>query len=124
MLINLSNHPSEKWSQSQLDAAKFYGAIVDLPFPAIDPEAETFDIEFLAETYESKVIQLLASEHSGSQAVHIMGELTFCFALVSRLQKLGFTCLSSTTSRRTIDHSDGTKTTLFGFVRFREYSLT
>lgn len=122
MLINLSNHPSANWPQPQLEAAKLYGAIVDLPFPAIDPEAETFDIELLAETYESKAIQLFASEPFGLQAVHIMGELTFCFALVARLQKLGFTCLSSTTSRRTIDHSDGTKTTLFGFVRFREYS--
>jgi hypothetical protein len=122
MLINLSNHPSEKWSQIQLDAAKLYGAIVDIPFPSVDPEAETFDIEFLAENYESKVIQLLASEPSGLQAVHIMGELTFCFALVSRLQKVGITCLSSTSSRQAIDHPDGTKTTLFGFVRFREYS--
>jgi len=123
MLVNLSNHPSEKWSLQQSEAAKLYGSVVNLPFPAIDPEAETHEIESLAESYEIKVRQLLSVETSGLQAVHIMGELTFCFALVVRLQKVGITCLASTTRRHTADHADGSKTTRFGFVRFREYAL-
>ncbi len=123
MLINLSNHPFEKWSQNQLEAAKLYGSIVDLPFPTIDPQAETFDIDFLADKYEIKIRKLLANEPKGMKSVHVMGELTFCFALVVRLQKYGITCVSSTTTRQTTDHPDGSKTTRFGFVRFREYCL-
>ncbi len=122
MLINLSNHPSSQWSEEQTKAARHnYGQLIDLPFPAIDPEAETYDIERLAEDYEIKVRQLLAAESSGNFAVHIMGELTFCFALVARLQKAGIQCLASTTSRLAIDQPDGSKISRFGFVKFREY---
>jgi hypothetical protein len=123
MLINLSNHPFEKWPQNQLDAAKMYGSIADLPFPTIDPQAETLDIDFLADKYEIKVRKLLAGQSREMKFIHIMGELTFCFALIMRLQKYGITCLSSTTTRQTTDHPDGSKTTKFGFVRFREYCL-
>ena len=123
MLINLSNHPFEKWPQNQLDAAKLYGPIVDLSFPTIDPKSETSDINLLADKYEIKVRKLLASQSKEMKFIHIMGELTFCFALVVRLQKMGIICLSSTTTRQTTDHPDGSKTTRFGFVRFREYCL-
>ncbi len=39
--INLTNHPSTKWGADQLAAAKKYGNIVDIPFPAVDPEASS-----------------------------------------------------------------------------------
>jgi hypothetical protein len=121
MLINLSNHPSADWSETQLEAAKKYGKVVDLPFPIIDPSAETYDIELLAETYEIQVRQMLASETSGNYAVHLMGELTFCFALAIRLQQAGIQCLVSTTNRQAVDQPDGSKISRFEFVRFREY---
>ena len=41
MLINLSNHTSAMWDESQKKAALIYGKLVDLPFPAIDPLAGT-----------------------------------------------------------------------------------
>jgi len=121
MFINLSNHPSLEWPEPQLLAAEKYGQVADIPFPVIDPSAETYDIERLVETYEIKVRKLLASESTGIFAVHIMGELTFCFALVARLQKAGIQCLASTTSRLAIDQPDGSKISRFGFVKFREY---
>lgn len=121
MLINFSNHPSSSWSPNQIEAAKQYGNIIDYPFPSIDPNAESYEINFHAEMFQAKILQLLASESSGLQAVHIMGELTFCFTLIARLQKIGITCLASTTKRETIKNPDGTKTVRFGFVRFREY---
>lgn len=122
MLINLSNHPSSLWSEAQTKAATLkYGQVIDFSFPAIDPKAEPYEIDYQTETFQVKLLQLLAGENLGLQAVHVMGELTFCFALVARLQKNGITCLASTTDRITIDNSDGSKTTQFGFVRFREY---
>lgn len=121
MLINFSNHPSTQWTELQLKAAEKYGHVFDFPFPFVDPMAEPFQIEILAETYEIKLRHVLASENTGLSAVHIMGELNFCFALVDRLQKAGITCLASTTQRSATGHSDGSKTSKFGFVRFREY---
>lgn len=123
MLINLSNHPSSDWPEKQLEAAKKYGHVVDLPFPAIDPEAETYNIEQLVEAFEIKVRELLAESSTGADAVHIMGELTFCFALVARLQKAGILCLASTTNRQAVDQPNGSKITRFEFVRFREYTI-
>lgn len=121
MLINLSNHPSADWPEAQLKAAQFYGPVTDLSFPVINPSAETFNIELLAETYEIQVRQLLTKESTGYNAVHLMGELTFCFALAVRLQKVGIPCLVSTTNRQAIDAPDGSKISRFEFVRFREY---
>jgi hypothetical protein len=122
MLINLSNHPSSLWSEAQTKAAtEKYGQIINLPFPDIDPNAKTHEIDLQVEVFHVRILKLLASENTGNQAVHIMGELTFCFALVARLQKTGITCLASTTNRETINNPDGTKTTQFGFVKFREY---
>ena len=37
MLINISNHSSDKWSMKQHLMAEKYGEIVDFPFPEIDP---------------------------------------------------------------------------------------
>ena len=121
MLINFTNHPSTEWPEVQLKSAEKYGSVFDIQFPTVDPKAEPFEIEFLAEKHEAELRHILASENSGLSAVHIMGELTFCFALISRLQKAGITCLASTTIRQTIDYPDGLKTTKFDFVRFREY---
>jgi len=122
MLINLSNHPSEKWDETQKNAAQPYGKLVDLPFPAIDPEAEMDAVVQLAEQYEIRIRQMFAQETTSAFAVHIMGELTFCFALLVRLQKAGITCLASTTRRETFENGDGLKTSRFEFVRFREYA--
>lgn len=121
MLINLSNHPVKTWEKSQIQAASRYGEIVDLTFPNVDPEAEEDEILMLAEKYEQKVRNLLSAENTGLYAVHIMGELTFCFALIKRLQSIGIPCIASTAQRKVVDNNDGTKYTTFIFVRFREY---
>ncbi len=121
MLINCSNHPSSSWGEKQKNAAAQYGGITDLTFPVIDPEAETDAVALLAELYEVKIRRLLGTENTGAFAVHLMGELTFCFALVARLQNAGITCLASTTRREIIENGNGSKTSKFEFVRFREY---
>lgn len=122
MLINLSNHPHSNWSAAQKKASsEQFGQVIDLPFPSIDPEADADTISILAEQFESKIQMFSSTENSGVFGVHIMGELTFCFALVARLQMAGITCLASTTKRITIDNPDGSKISQFCFERFREY---
>jgi hypothetical protein len=121
MFINLSNHPSTFWEKDQINAASLFGSISDLPFPTISPDEDTDTIARLAESYEVKVRKLLAKEPIGLFAVHVMGEFTFCFSLVARLQKAGILCFASTTRRQTINHTNGSKTSKFVFVAFREY---
>ena len=116
-LLNLSNHPSERWSAEQLQAAlDAYTRIEDMPFPQVPPDASSGDIDQLAQEYLEKVLARKVG------AVHLMGEMTFTFALVQKLQAQGIPCIASTTERQAIDLGDGRKEMQFRFVRFRTYA--
>lgn len=123
MLLNLSNHPSSSWPENQKQKAlEHYAEILDIPFPAIDPGWSEMKIAQLASEYSRLCLGKLNAKpctHSHS-AAHIMGELTFCFAVVSLLQKKGVRCVASTTVR--IANQNGkVRISEFSFVRFREY---
>ena len=120
MLLNLSNHPSPFWPDNQKSAAlEQFGEISDLPFPAIDPEEGTEQIQKRAAEYERIAVQRLQGQ--AVKAVHLMGEMTFTLALTARLQKHGIPVYCSTTRRNVTDEKDGKITTRFEFVRFRMY---
>jgi len=120
MLLNLSNHPSLHWPDNQKSAAREqFGEIADLPFPAIDPEEGTEQIQSRAIEYEQIVVRQLQDQTI--KAVHLMGEMTFTLVLTARLQKQGIQVYCSTTRRNVIEEKDGRKTTQFVFVRFRQY---
>lgn len=116
MLLNLSNHPSARWGQEQLQVAKEqFGAVQDMPFPNIDPSWTTTKVAQLAKSYFKQIL-----EHK-TKAVHLMGEMTFTYILVSLLQTSGIQCVASTSERKVIEEEDGKKTVLFNFKQFREY---
>lgn len=118
MLINLSNHPSALWSEIQLAAAgAAFGAVIDLPFPHIPPEIGPEQVMAMALDFFRKIEELPGSP----TAVHIMGELTFTYALVGMLKQVNYTVVASTTHREVTLHPDGSKTSAFQFVRFRSY---
>ena len=120
MFINLSNHPSANWSAEQTEAAKrLYGAIVDLPFPAVDPAGDEAYIAALADEYCQNVLVISGDENV---TVHLMGEMTLTFALLQRLLSHGILCVASTTRRETVEYPDGRKESSFKFVRFRKYN--
>lgn len=119
LFINLSNHPSSDWDEKQLTAAREYGEIVDMVFPAISPEAKTEDIDNLAREIAQEIIE---KARTSNVTVHIMGEMTFTFVLVKILGASGIRCVAATTTRNTVDNPDGTKTSKFQFVQFREYA--
>lgn len=116
--INLSNHPSSLWDQKQREAAAHYGEIVDLSFPLVSPESSHEEIEQLAEQYASEI----AGQGSDADlTVHVMGEMTLTYAIVSRLKSRGIRCVASTTERHVAMNEEGTKLSEFSFVGFREY---
>ena len=115
MLINLTNHPSVAWTAEQIEAAKEYGEIVDMPFPQVNPESDEDEINNLANKYFREII-----DNKEVDAVHLMGEMNFTFALVTKLKLRGITCIASTTKRETVEEN-GVKISKFKFVRFRRY---
>lgn len=118
LFINFTNHPSTGWEEKQLNEAKKYGEIVDIPFPVIDPKNDDMDIQGLADTYVKKITDMEATK----KVVHIMGEMTFAYCMVRKLQQLGIQCVASTTVRNTVTLEDGSKVSKFNFERFRPYS--
>lgn len=118
MLINLSNHPSTVWSADQLKAASIYGEIVDYAFPSVDPDANEESIDLIADSISSDIIE---KYDVSNLTIHLMGEFTMTIALLHRFQRLGITCIASTTSRNVVETKDGKKVVEFKFVRFRRY---
>lgn len=119
--INVSNHPSAKWSSSQYDAAVKYGEIVDYPFPSINPEWDDVQVSSLANDYVNRIISEKNALKDKNLVFHIMGEMNFTYALVSKLSNLGYVCLASTTQRIVKEKGDNAKEVVFEFVRFRKY---
>jgi hypothetical protein len=120
MLLNLSNHPSSNWGEKQMQAAQAYGNVKDITFPQVDPYASENEIKQLALNYFTQIKIELNQCNDRENAVHIMGELSFCHALVSLLQRSKITCLVSTTKRNSKE-TNGEKISKFQFVKFRTY---
>lgn len=118
LLINLSNHPYAGWGARQRDAAEMYGEIEDMDFPAIPPVAGEREITDLAEEYIARIAERAETR---DVTVHIMGEMTFCYAVITRLQPLGIPCIASTTKRQVTETADGVKEVRFDFETFRKY---
>jgi hypothetical protein len=115
MLLNFSNHPTNEWTAKQKNIAlEQYTTIQDLSFPPIDPNIDSFELEMLVEKYIFQIQQF------NPTAIHIMGEHTFTFKMVTELQKIDFLCIASTTERKAIQKGNK-KTIYFDFVRFRTY---
>jgi len=121
MLINLSNHPLTEWDERQKnEAASLYGEVIDIPFPAVPTQADPIEIDRMTDEYLQK-IQNIAQNND--VVVHIMGEFTFCYALIQKLQKHNIKCVASTTERNVRFLPTGERTVDFNFIQFREYNL-
>lgn len=118
VFINYSNHKSNDWSESQIKAARQYGEIIDVPFANIDPDLSCDRVLEIVDSEYEKIFNVASGKNA---TVHIMGEMTLTFALVKRLQAVGIKCVASTTERSVKEYGDGTKESVFKFVRFREY---
>lgn len=118
VLLNLSNHPVSGWAPEQTAAAQALGAIAEIPFPQIKPDSSTEDIGREADL----MLQTILERYAGTRlTVHVMGEMTFTFALVTRLKARGIRCVASCTARIVRDLGDGRKESQFSFVGFRDY---
>lgn len=121
MLINLSNHPFEKWDNAHQQAAiNEFGVVEDFSFPDVDPMATTEEIKKIASAYFDECMEMLKTSYGKSDAIHISGEPCFLFQFVTRAKAQGIPCVCSTT-RRLVTNNGNTKTSVFQFVQFRKY---
>lgn len=112
--LNLSNHPSAGWTDAQRNAALVLASpVVDLAFPAVDPNLDLAQVEALA---HQVVVDL-----GPVDVAMVMGESVLVAALVQRLQAQGVRCVAATTQRQVTVDADGTKRSRFDFVAFRDY---
>lgn len=117
MLLNFTNHPSDRWTPEQKDLAQQqYGGVVDLKFPNINPKFELEDIKKLALDYLAQITEI-----PNITAVHLMGEFTFVYTLVNMLKTLDIPVVASTTERTVIEEANGKKTVKFRFIKFRNF---
>ncbi len=124
MLINLSNHPFAKWGARQTETARrLYGEVRDMPFPVVDPQASPWQVAVLAANYFRQIVLIFQKQQEDGQpnAVHVQGEFTFVYRLVTLLKERGITCLASTATRNVKELDNREKVVKFEFVRFREY---
>jgi CRISPR-associated Csx2 family protein len=118
IFINYSNHPHEKWEDAQLKEAGKYGTVVDIPFLQVEPNVCEPKFQ---EIVDKEVNKILSIAQDKDATVHVMGEMTLTYELVSKLKEVGIRCVASTTKRDVTENADGTRTCKFNFVKFREY---
>ncbi len=118
ILVNLSNHPFECWSNEQQSASEVYGKCIDIDFPNILPYDDSDAIKKMATEYIGKIMDI---SDTHTVTVHIMGEMSFCHYVVSQLLDRGISCICSTTERHVEERENGEKIVYFKFERFRNY---
>lgn len=117
LFINFSNHPSSGWDEDQMAQAKRYGHVVDLPFPQVDPMMASEQVRQLADQCVKDILEM--GDEAG-MTVHVMGEMTLVYHVVTALKQHGVCCVASTTERIATE-ANGTKVSEFRFVTFRDY---
>lgn len=116
---NISNHPSAKWSASQLEAARSLGGEVqDIAFPAVPATASTEAVVQMAAEIAAKV-------PADCICAMVQGEMTLTLGIVRLLQARGIICVAACSDRKTVEAVDASgktvKTAVFEFVQFRYY---
>ena len=116
MLLNISNHPSDQWPETQYSAAvEQFGSVEDLPFPNVPAQSGIEDVQAQAELLLQRIKQLKPD------AVFVMGEHTLTYQIVEKLKNAGILALAVTSERidQRLDAERSIKT--FRFHRFRPY---
>ena len=127
ILINLSNHPSSKWSESQKEG---WDEIIDISFPNIPAEYSEMQVLDLVTEFSAKLGELANEVEKKNSPLNLclMGEFSFCYllkeVLEDNLEGDVWHFFIPTTERKVVEkqNPDGTtvKTSEFSFVRWRK----
>jgi hypothetical protein len=118
ILINISNHPSARWSEEQ---KRGWDRIIDIPFPPISPEWGEETVHQMSYDIREQVEKIKAEV--GIPFVMVQGEFSLCYLLYEKLRNSGYKIAIPTTARQVVEESqpDGSvvKKNIFRFVRWR-----
>lgn len=113
ILVNLSNHPSERWSDQQ----KFgFDQIVDIPFPEIQIDS---NFDMVADSIYDRIRS--NGCNPSNSTIMVQGQHPATFSIVACLINAGWTVLSAFTERIVTDNEDGSKTSVFRFGGYQRY---
>jgi predicted Zn-ribbon and HTH transcriptional regulator len=118
-LLNISNLASFNWPVKKKNSAvSGTGKIVDITFPAVPPGADESD---LIKIGEALIQQAADADPNRESDIYLFGDLGLTCFLVPRLQEEGWHVVHSTVEQLSVLKQDGTKRSVFRFVRFRPY---
>lgn len=122
-LINISNHPSEKWSKEQ--KAK-WSKIIDIPFPNVPADADEIEVMKIASELFGQVAKIM-KEDKKIKDIMLQGEFMVCYILIKLFRFYDNIRIVIPTTERIVvetNNPDGTtsKTAIFKFVRWRTIS--
>ena len=116
MFINHSNHPSEQWDEAQRKEAESYGSILDIPFPAVNQNHTSDEVQDMVNQNGERILKEKPS------VVMVQGEFTYTYKMVDFLKKHQIKVVAATSERLVKTLEDGkTKQVEFNFVQFREF---
>lgn len=120
MFINFSNHPSNLWGEKQRNEALKYGDIIDIGFPNVSAASDEKEILECAKGYVDQIAKY------DNPVVMVQGEFTLTYAVVEALLERNIKVVSSCTERiakvNVLEDGKSEKSSVFEFVRFREYT--
>lgn len=119
--VNVSNHPVKFWDPEQLEAAKRWGPVKEIPFPLVDPDWNEEQLIELAKDYILKI------QKENPAVVMVQGEYGFTYALIQLLKerniKVVYACTQRDVSEQKNEKGENIKISKFKFIKFREYKL-
>lgn len=123
MFINISNHPSTRWSAEQRGNAEAIGGeIRDFALPNIPPQATSKEVSHMAKAIAADAIGSVPVGETATAMV--AGPFGFCRQAVAELEAHGITCVEACSERSTSEQvlPDGStrKVVTFQFVQFRK----
>lgn len=119
MFVNVSNIPLSDWQDAQLDEAKLYGRLYEFRMPEVDAEASTSVVTDLARVLADRIAKVVWENDERKNAVMVLGEPSFSFALIRELQIRRLTVVCPTYRIELYDDED----LIENFVRFRNYPV-
>ncbi len=119
IFVNCSNHPSERWLETQRKEAEVYGEIRDVNFPVVPSDATSQQLDKIVEDTFQQIM------NNKPEAVMCMGEFVVCYRLVQKLKEQEIKVLASCSERKSKEYIDENgfikKEAVFMFRGFREY---
>ena len=124
VFINFSNHPTNRWTLEQKNAAHELAdcdTIIDLKFPRVPTDADFDEIEDLAFDYVDQIAEIAGDKQC---YVMVQGEASLSCAVVCIINnrtERNIIPVCATSERLAEEQPDGVIKHRFEFVRFRRY---